>query len=145
MTVRPKMTDRERAQLPLVFERKFRPWRYGVSHSELSIRSSGGEVDGEPAADFVDITFHGVVGMKLRSVYQGITLTRAERPAADEMLRFAGVADSSQAHRVQCLTLDPEGDSFVACMRFSVWSHPRGGEYDTSGEPGDGSTLVLRE
>src|SRR4051794_36121014 len=91
--------------LPLVFERKFRPWRYGIGHSELSLRS----VDRSPSGEVIEVNFHGVMGMKLKVVYQPLVLAKADRAASDEMLRFSEIA-GSQVSRVQCLTLEPSND-----------------------------------
>ncbi|GAA2631408.1 hypothetical protein SMC26_22645 [Actinomadura fulvescens] len=127
-------SSNEGAGLPISFERRFRPWRYNVSHSELSLRS----VDG---ADIIEIQFFGVMGMKLKTVYERLDITLADGPETAEILTFSGVP-GSQTAKVRCLTLND--DSFVACLRFSAWARPRDTERDPSGLPQSESTLLFR-
>lgn len=126
--------------LPITFDRRFRPWRYSVSHSELSLRSVGAG----PSDDVIEVTFYGVLGMKLKTVYQPLAISVADRERAGEILKFADVKET-QASKVQCLVLNAGADdSFVACIRFSIWAHHRDAEYDLSGVPRRESTLIAR-
>lgn len=126
--------------LPLLLERRFRPWRYGVSHSELRLRS----VDRASTRDFVEVFFCGVLGVKLKSTYESLMLAEADRRSAEEILRFAGVPDA-RASRVRCLTLETGGEGgFVVCLGFSVWSYPEDARHDLSGIPRTGSSLIIK-
>ncbi len=121
--------------LPLTFDRVFRPWRYAVSHSELRLRT----VDTE-AGDLIEAAFFGVVGMKLKSLYQSLTIDYADRAQTAEILRFADIKEKS-AHHVRCLTLHSTGDSgFIACLSFVVRSYPPGRGPDRT----DNSALIAR-
>ncbi|MCF2525764.1 hypothetical protein [Yinghuangia soli] len=136
----PEPGGRAATGLPLHLPRRIRPWRYQVGHSELTLRS----VDRVPAGEVVEATFFGVVGMKLKTTYEGIALREAGHELAREIARFAGIR-SDCTDRLRCLLLDPEADdSFVACVGFSVWTHRETPESDRSGMPRDGSTLILR-
>ncbi|MEU6707501.1 hypothetical protein [Streptomyces wuyuanensis] len=126
------------ASLPLSIDRKFRPWRYSVSHSELRLRS----VDPVSVPDVVEVSFYGVVGMKLKTVYRPLTLGLAEPAQAEEMLRFSDV-EESRSSRVHCLALKSDnGDGWVACLSYSIWSHPR--DADGSAPRHRDSVLILR-
>lgn len=134
-------SDLPRAGLPLSLAGRFRPWRFGVSHAELVLRSVPCPTDHE----VVELVFRGIVGMTLKSVYEGLLLAEASTARAAEILRFADVAGRPQAQRVRCLTLEPESEeSFVACVGFSVWSYPVDGASVVPGEPRTDGTLLLR-
>jgi hypothetical protein len=126
--------------LPLFLERKFRTWRYSVSHSELRLRSVGSDSE----RDFIEVTFYGVVGVKLKTVYRPLVITAATSEQRDEMLEFSCLPES-QTSRILCLALKADsGDGFVACLRYSVWLHPKELEQGRSGGSHSGSRLILR-
>ncbi|MFD9210343.1 hypothetical protein ACFVZM_29180 [Streptomyces sioyaensis] len=128
------------ATLPISFDRKFRPWRYSIGHSELKLRS----IDSDAAHDFIEVTFYGVVGMRLKTVYRPLSITLAEPAETDEMLKFSEVRES-QASRVRCLALKSDsGNGLVACLSYSIWSHPREKDGESSGLPHPESVLILR-
>jgi hypothetical protein len=136
----PPGEDPPGAVLPLSFGRKFRVWRYAIGHSERKLRSTGPA----SASDLIEVTFYGVIGMKLKTVYDPLMIAVAEPWQADELLRLANVKES-RAARVRCLALRSKGDDGpVACLSYSIWSHPRDPGYDASGVPVTGSTLILR-
>ncbi|MFF0572717.1 hypothetical protein ACFY19_19720 [Streptosporangium saharense] len=92
----------------------------------------------------MEVFFHGVLGVKLKSTYESLMLAEADRKSAEEMLRFVGVPDV-RASRVRCLTLGPGGEgSFVVCFGFSVWSHPENVRHDLPGILETGSSLIIR-
>lgn len=135
----PDRDTRPGAALPLAFDRTFRPWRYTVSHSELRLRT----VDVE-AGDLIEASFFGVVGMKLKSVYQSLTIDHADRAQTAEILEFADIKEKS-AHHVRCLTLRSAGDcGFIACLSFAVRSYPPGVDPDQAADRSDNSTLLFR-
>ncbi|MEU7432824.1 hypothetical protein AB0B07_18670 [Streptomyces sioyaensis] len=128
------------ATLPISFDRKFRPWRYAIGHSELKLRS----IDSGTECDFIEVTFYGVVGMRLKTVYRPLTIALAEPAETDEMLKFSEVRES-QSSRVHCLALKSEsGDGLVACLSYSIWSHPRETDEESSDVPHRESALILR-
>ncbi|RBQ20852.1 hypothetical protein DP939_07225 [Spongiactinospora rosea] len=105
--------------LPIAWERRFRPWKYSVSHSRLELRGFPAAV-GERA---IALAFHGVLAVRLRSVYMGLSLAEANAGARREMLSFAGVPPD--ADRVRCIVIGPDGrDGFVVCGTFSAWTAP---------------------
>ncbi|MBE1497360.1 hypothetical protein H4696_004460 [Amycolatopsis lexingtonensis] len=109
------------ARLPIAFDRKFRPWRYQLSHSELSLRSFGPD----SADDFIQITFYGVLGVKLKTVYPRLELARAQDDQVREILEVAGLG-LERAPDVIALALKSSGpDGLVACMSYTVRSCPR--------------------
>ncbi|MET8509154.1 hypothetical protein ABZV60_31645 [Streptomyces sp. NPDC004787] len=94
--------------------------------------------------DFIEVTFYGVIGMKLKTVYQPLAIDVAEPLQVEEMLRFSGVRESHSS-RVRCLALKSDsGDGLVACLSYSIWSHPRELENDAPGVPHQDSVLILR-
>ncbi|WP_373304351.1 hypothetical protein [Streptomyces anandii] len=129
------------AGLPIFFDRKFRPWRYSISHSELKLRSV------EPASgspEFIEVTFYGVIGMKLKTVYRPLTISHADPARAEEILRFSDVKESHSRH-VHCLALRSDsGDGFVACLSYTIWSHKGDSDHAPSDTPREGSVLILR-
>lgn len=136
----PEAGNWEVRGLPMYLDLKFRPWRYSVSHSKLALRS----ISREPGDESVELIFRGVLGMKLKAVYESIVLDRASVTRSEEIRAFSGVSDD-QARRVQCLTLDGEsGSSFVACIRFSIWLHPKGVDSDHLNKDAIGARLILR-
>jgi hypothetical protein len=126
------------AGFPILLDRRFRPWRYSVSHSELSLRSVDAGLNGE----FIEVLFYSVLGMKLKTVYQPLVIALADNSEAGRILEFIEIKQE-QAPKIQCISLDA-GGSFVACMRFSIWSHPRDVEYDSSGLADGKSRLICR-
>lgn len=60
-------------------DRSFRLWRYGIGHSQLSMRSFGSE-----SADTLEIFFEGVERIELSRAYHGgIRVSIEEREAAE--------------------------------------------------------------
>jgi hypothetical protein len=111
-----------------------------VSHSELVIRS----VDSSTEHEFVEVTFFGVLGMKLKTVYHPLTLANADPAQVDEILRFSGVGVPATS-RIYCLALKADsGDGLVACLSYSIWLHPKELEPDVAGTPSRDSVLILR-
>ncbi|WP_405161780.1 hypothetical protein OG203_36515 [Nocardia sp. NBC_01499] len=139
ITGSPKGEEGPSAGLPLSFDRRFRPWQYRVGHSELSFRT----VDAGSNDDFIEIWFTGVLGMKLKTVYERLHIFVADGPRAADILEFADVPERHAA-KMWCLALNSDDDSFVVCRGISVWSHPRDAQFDRSGLPKIGSTLIFR-
>ncbi|MFD6530696.1 hypothetical protein [Streptomyces sp. NPDC060184] len=135
-------SDRSADGLPFSLAGRFRPWRFGVSHTELVLRSVARPNDD----DVVELVFRGVIGMTLKSAYDSVVLAEASDARAAEILRFTGVAGRPQAQRVRCLTLEPESEeSFVACVGFSVWSYPVDGAPAAIGKSRTDGTLLFRQ
>ncbi|MFG2496195.1 hypothetical protein ACGFSD_34860 [Streptomyces caniferus] len=82
--------------------------------------------------------------MRLKTVYRPLSITLAEPAEAEEMLKFSEVRES-QSSRVHCLALKSDsGDGLVACLSYSIWSHPREAAEERSGVPHRESVLILR-
>lgn len=127
-------------ELPISLDRKFRPWRYSVSHSELRLRSVG---DGSER-DFIEVTFYGVVGVKIKTIYRPLVISAATSKQRDEMCKFSDLRES-QTSRVICMALKADsGDGLVACLSYSIWLHLKELEGGSSEGLNVGSTLILR-
>lgn len=126
--------------LPLSLNRKFRTWSYAVSHSELKLRSS------EPASsrDVVEVTFYGVLAMKLKAVYKSLIIANADETQLSELSVLADLSESrmSRVHGMALKTVS--GDGLVACLSYSVWLHPIEPDHDPMGLARRESTLILR-
>lgn len=107
---------------------RFQPRRYVIGHSELEIRSVPG------SHRMIRLRFFGVLGVKLRSGYDSLTVHDAGEPLRSDVLAFTGVAGRPSAPRVRVLALSQ--DSFVACL--SLVAREYTGPDDTDG------TLILR-
>ena len=119
--------------------RKFRPWSYSVSHSELVLRT----VPQDAINECVEIRFYGVVSMKLKSVYSRLELLLATPSESNHILHFSGVADS-QTSRVHCIILgDDKRESFVACLSYRAWAFPGDSHFTKSGLPEAEAKLIL--
>src|SRR6266568_2521225 len=105
--------------LPISFDRKFRPWRYLISHSVLKLRS----IDYDSAPDFIEVTFIDVLGVKLKAEYHPLIIGIAPSAEVDEILKFSGVQESPHRDKVRCLILAADtGDGFVACTNYVIRS-----------------------
>ncbi|MFD0583653.1 hypothetical protein [Dactylosporangium darangshiense] len=101
---------------PIVLDRRFRVWRYGVGHSQLLLHSHAGAAD----AEHLNVLFEDVRAVKLRSSYQPLILRPADGPARDDILDFAGLPERHQ-HRFLSLTLSTRPEiGFVLCARVTV-------------------------
>ncbi|MFJ8045913.1 hypothetical protein ACIRBX_35920 [Kitasatospora sp. NPDC096147] len=108
-----------RGDLPLSYERAFRPWRYSVSHRELVLRAS--ETDTEPA---LEALFVGVAAMKLRRVFNPLTITRASRAQAAEIQKFADLDREIRSSWRTLIVSDGTHEGFVVCNNLQVFQLP---------------------
>ncbi len=137
---RPEGIPEPTGELPVTFERKFRPWRYVVGHSRLSIRS----IDPNSAPDHVEITFFGVLGVRLASVYQTLTIALADKADAEDMFRFSGLRESQYSSAL-CVALSSDsGTGHVVCVGCSVWLHTDKPDHIGRGGPRHDSILLAR-
>jgi len=101
---------------PIVLDRRFRVWRYGVSHSQLLLHAHADTTH----LEHLNVLFEDVRAVKLRSSYQPLILALAANPVRDDILAFA---DVPERHRLRYLTLtlstEPEA-GFVLCARATV-------------------------
>lgn len=109
----------------IILDRHFLPWRYGIGHSQLLLRSPA--EGSQPEA--VHVLFEGVRAVKLRSSYRPLTLQRAVDKERERMLAFAGVP-ARLCDRMLCLTLPSEDEGFVVCGKATVLALP-GNDVDT--------------
>lgn len=110
------------AELPLRFDMKFRPWRYGLSHSELELRS----FDRGEDRQFVAIRFYSVFAVQMGTVYSPLTIDEADADGREVLRRLAGV-DEERWRRARCVVLRSERvEGLVACASFSIRCYPNG-------------------
>ncbi|TDD62667.1 hypothetical protein E1263_02820 [Kribbella antibiotica] len=104
----------DRQSLPFRLDHPFQLWSYSRSHSTLVLR-------GRPGAGydhFVDVVFSGVLGMKVASGYNGLTVAvSANRAEIDEFLH---IPDRHQGHLLQLELSDEVHRGFVVCGRVVI-------------------------
>jgi hypothetical protein len=101
---------------PIVFDRRFRVWGYGVGHSQLLLHASADAGDSE----HLNVVFEDVRAVKLRRSYQPLILMAARDPVRNDILAFADVPERHQ-RRYLSLTLSTRPDAgFVLCARATV-------------------------
>lgn len=88
--------------LPWSSDSYFRLWRYGIGHSQLSIRTFGGETD-----EVIEILFEGVERVELDRQYRGLQLSVDH--AGDDPTR-----------RLDVLINSTSGAGSVTCSRVTV-------------------------
>jgi hypothetical protein len=108
--------------IPIVLDRRFRVWQYGVSHSELVFHARAGGAD----VEHINVLFEGVRAVKLRSSYRPLILHLADESARGPLLASAGIPARHQA-RMLCLALsgDDAESGFVVCARATVLAVPK--------------------
>ncbi|MET7804168.1 hypothetical protein [Micromonospora chersina] len=102
---------------PLTLRRRFRPWRYGISHSTLLLHAHADSSHNE----HLNVIFEDVRAVKLCPSYNPLILQSAEDDTRANILAFAQVPEHHQA-RYLCLAL-PTADTepgFIACARVTV-------------------------
>ncbi len=128
------------AQLPVAFEREFHAQRYHLSHSEFSLRSLGQD----SADDLVELACYGVLGLKVRTVYRRLEIAYANEEQVEEMLDLVEVKPRHRS-AVVVLALKSAGrDGLIACMSYTVFSHPGSRANEARIVSGEGSTLIAR-
>ena len=101
---------------PIVLDRRFRVWRYGVSHSQLLLHAHAGTAH----LEHLNLLFEDVRAVKLRASYQPLILALADNPTRDGILIFAEIPERHR-HRYLSLTLANEPEAgFVLCARATV-------------------------
>ena len=134
------MTASPVSRLPVSFDRGFHVHRYHVSHSEFGLRSVGRD----PADDVVELACYGVLGLKVKTVYRPLVLAHADEAQVEEMLELI---EAKPRHReaIVVLALKSGGrDGLIACMSYTVFSHPRSRSAEPRIVSGEGSTLIAR-
>ncbi len=124
------MTDdaTERSRVSLQLPGRFQPRRYLIGHSELEIRSVPG------SNRLISLRFFGVLGVKLTSGYDFLTVRDADERLRSEVLDFTGVAGRPAAAKVRVFALS--GGSFVACRSLVAREYANADDAD--------GTLILR-
>lgn len=102
---------------------KFRPWTYGIGHSQLILYADRPDENG----DTVSVHFEAVSAVKLRRSYPGLTIRQADEPARSRILDFADLPDWLRPQEF-CLVLPTEADGFVACGRMTIRSGKHHGD-----------------
>jgi hypothetical protein len=114
---------------PIVLDRPFRLWAYGLGHSRLVLRSPAHADDVEQLA----VHFYAVRAAELRSFYRPLILGEADQERREYMLAFAEVPLRHQ-HRMLCLTVSSGPHTgYVLCAVATVVAGPEGQQ---PGHPG---------
>jgi hypothetical protein len=101
---------------PIVLDRRFRVWGYGVGHSQLLLHARADAADSE----YLNVLFEDVRAVKLRSSYQPLILVPAGNPVRNDILAFADMPERHR-HRYLSLTLSTQPEAgFVLCARTTV-------------------------
>jgi hypothetical protein len=128
------------AALPVSFDRKFRPWRYAVSHSQLKLRSIASSAN----SDVIEVIFEGVVGMQLKTIYEPLTIAIADPSQTEEILRFSAVQESHYS-RLRCISLQSDsGDGLIACLGFNIWLYPEEPKRDLLGDYPPEAKMIMK-
>ncbi|MEV4624975.1 hypothetical protein AB0J90_01610 [Micromonospora sp. NPDC049523] len=102
---------------PITLHRWFRPWSYGIGHSQLVLHADADSSDNE----HIDVLFEDVRAVKLGGSYRPLILEPADPDTRAGVLAFAQIPVRHQA-RYLCLTL-PKPDAepgFILCARATV-------------------------
>ncbi|MFI7219224.1 hypothetical protein [Micromonospora maritima] len=112
---------------PITLDRRFRPWRYGVGHSQLLLHAHADSNHDE----HINVFFDDVRAVKLRSSYHPLILQPANQDTRASSLAFAQVPPRHQA-RFLCLTLPTAdaGPGFIVCARATVLATNASGSGD---------------
>jgi hypothetical protein len=105
----------ELGEFPLRIDRPFLLWSYEVSHRRLVLREQPGDEAGVGA---VEVEFLNVLGMKVKSQYSQLLISRAPAPgtpAAVDIDAFVSVPDRHRSTFVTLLVSDGADDGFVIC------------------------------
>lgn len=99
-------------------DRRFRLWRYGVSHQTLMLRSTARFV----GDDTIDVWFDGVAASNLHHSFQPLTIRAAETGERERMIEFARADLYDPVGRPPlCLVLASAGpDGYVVCAHARV-------------------------
>ena len=122
--------------------RRFRVWRYSVSHQTLVLRSMA-RFAGD---DTVDAWFDGVAATNLHQGFEPLTV-RAAEPEERERIFAWSAADIHDVHRRPplCLILaSSEPDGFVVCAHARIEANRPGsvsGDLSEKADPGTARTL----
>jgi hypothetical protein len=101
---------------PIVLDRRFPVWSYGMGHSQslLHARADAAHLE------YLNVLFEDVRAVKLRSSYQPLILAPARGPVRNDILAFADMPVRHR-HRYLSLTLSTEPEhGFVLCARATV-------------------------
>ncbi|MFI6047216.1 hypothetical protein ACIA8C_36745 [Nocardia sp. NPDC051321] len=106
--------------LPVTFDRPFILWRYASGHSQLVLRSLPNS-----ASDYIEVTFQGVVGMKLVTNYEPLTIDIAGSAQIEEMTQFSGLRKPPRTV-YRCYVLKSDRDEgLVMCLGVYAFVHPK--------------------
>src|SRR5262245_33444049 len=79
-----------RLTLPLILQRRFQLWSYGVSHSVLLLRSN----TSSDATSRIDLMFRSVTALKIRHCYDWLRIGVAlPQDIGDDQLQLGDVSD----------------------------------------------------
>jgi hypothetical protein len=123
---------------PIVLDRRFRVWGYGVGHSQLLLHARADAADSE----YLNVLFEDVRAVKLRSSYRPLILAPAGDPIRNDILAFAEIPEQ---HRLRYLSLtlsaQPEA-GFVLCARATVLAMDRTNDHTPIHPWPDGARVI---
>jgi hypothetical protein len=124
---------------PIVLDRYFRLWAYGIGHSRLVLRSLATTSDVEQLA----VHFYSIRAAELRSSYKPLVLSEADQERREHMIAFAEVPPRHQ-HRMLCLAVSSGPHTgYVLCAVATVVAGPEGQQPRRPGlEPLPGARLI---
>lgn len=108
---------------PIMLERSFRIWSYGVGHSQLVLlsRAQAGDDD-----DLV-VHFEAVRAMELLSLYRPLILDVADESRRSELIAWAGIPPRLH-DRFLYLSVSPRTPrGYVVCGRMNLFAVAPGG------------------
>jgi hypothetical protein len=108
---------------PIVFERHFQTWAFGVGHAQLVLLSRAKAGDEED----VVVHFEGTRAMELLSSYRPLVLDLIVEPRRGELIAWAGIPDRLRDRFLYLSVSAGPPRGYVVCGRMTVLAAPAGG------------------
>jgi hypothetical protein len=106
-------------ELPFRSDRKFQLWHFGVSHSQLLLRSQKRPSEGVPSN--IDLLFKGVFALQLKDVYASIFIRHASPDEVAVIQTVAPLDFDFERAGVQHYVLGERlADGWVQCEALGV-------------------------
>jgi hypothetical protein len=106
--------------LPIVFERYFQTWSFGVGHAQLVLLSRAKAGDEEN----VVVHFEGIRAMELRSSYRPLVVDLLDEPRRGELIAWAGIPDRLRDRFLYLSVSSGTPRGYVVCGRVTVLAAP---------------------
>lgn len=108
--------------LPIVLERSFQTWSYGVGHSQLILLARAKESGDE---DLV-VHFEGIRAMELLSSYQPLVIDVVDEQRRGELMAWAGVPSRLRDGFLYLSVSSGSPRGYVMCGRMTILAMPAG-------------------